>query len=185
MGKIKLASYKELHPEMKQYIVSHLFIAGGMVILGAIVAIVVGLVTPFLVGMLVGAAYALYYVGILISCLLGRGDVYEGVVVKTSGDIKGGKVKAARDFVTNKPMRPVITIRTLVDQKLLEIPLHQKNRFEKGNKITLFTPSNVIYQRAEDSFYCSGYYKIKLDTVVYGEIPEDDEDEAEEGRSRD
>lgn len=181
MGKLRLAQYKDLHPEMKSYIFSHILIGAGIFLVSCVISIVVGSVTPMLIGLLIGAAFDLYYVGVLISCLLGRGDVYEGVVVRTTGNIRGGKLKAAKDVITKKPLKPMITIKTLADQKYLEIPLHQKNTFEKGNKITLFTPSGVVYPKAEDSYYCSSYYKIKLDTVVYGEMEETPDEEDSNG----
>lgn len=170
----KLAQYKELHPEMRDYIIKRLMIGAAVLFLGIVISFAMWNVLPFLLGLAVGGIIAAYFLFVLITLLLGQGEIYEGIVVKTSGDIKGGKLKATADLVTGKPMRPEILIRTIADNKYLQIPMHNKNTFAVGNKVCVFTPSNAIIQRSEDSFYCSSYYKIKLETMYTEPVKENE-----------
>lgn len=179
MAKISIGQFKELHPTMRTYIIRRYMVAGFLLLLISSIGIFTKSWTPVLFGVVIGCGYAAYVTVTLISLLLNRCRMFEGVVVKTSGDISGGKLKTAKNMMTKKPVRPEIVIRTFEEKILLHINLHEKNDFNEDNKVTVFVPVRSIYQKAEDYFTAGSYYVITKDYEMYSEVVEDDGDENE------
>ena len=162
--KIDLNEYKDLHPAMRQYITSRAIIAG---IVSVVLTIILSVIFGFGVGvipLLLGLGYELYIVGLVVYFLNGKGDMYEGIVIKgTDPNFKRTKFRDGARLLTGKSVSQTIRLKTLADGQIIEVKLKGYGEFEEGNKVTLFTPSNAAYRKANDFYTVSSYNKIIID----------------------
>ncbi len=160
-----MREFKDLHPAMKEFVISRL-IAGGAITLAVfiITSALLSLKTGAIV-FLLGLAYILYVLILLLSFLRGKGDMYEGVVIQDTApvDTKRTRIKDGMRLVQEHTTRTPLRIRTLADDKILEIRLKGREQYKVGNKITIFTPSNSAFRKASDFFIINDYYKIVKD----------------------
>ncbi len=157
--------FTDLHPVMRQYITHHL-LATGIITIAA--TVLLSIILTFRAGAVVllgGVLYAAYLLFLLLSFLCGRGDMYEGVIIKGTGpsELKSTRFKDGKKLIANHTTLNTIRIRSLTDDKIIELRVKGTAEYNVGCKVTLFTPSNSAFKKANDLYFISSYYKIIKD----------------------